>query len=123
MWRSSAAGYQRRHGAKDSVSTGEASVLLDKIAKRIQEPQVLHLVKQIIKASGRMGVPQGGPFSPLAANIYLNEVGYCLMAGGSQQAAERVASVLSALAPEKGYALVGANGAGHFVKMVHNGIE
>jgi RNA-directed DNA polymerase len=50
------------------------SVLLDKIAKRIQDPRVMHLVKQILKAGGQMGVPQGGPFSPLAANIYLNEV-------------------------------------------------
>jgi RNA-directed DNA polymerase len=50
------------------------SVLLDKIAKRVQDPQVLHLVKQIIKAGGKVGVPQGGPLSPLAANIYLNEV-------------------------------------------------
>jgi group II intron reverse transcriptase/maturase len=50
------------------------SVLLDKIAKRIQDPQVMHLVKQIIKAGGKIGAPQGGPFSPLAANIYLNEV-------------------------------------------------
>jgi RNA-directed DNA polymerase len=49
------------------------SVLLDKIATRVQDPQVLHLVKQIIKAGGKIGVPQGGPFSPLAANIYLNE--------------------------------------------------
>jgi group II intron reverse transcriptase/maturase len=50
------------------------SVLLDKIAKRVQDPQVLHLVKQIIKVGGNIGVAQGGPFSPLAANIYLNEV-------------------------------------------------
>jgi group II intron reverse transcriptase/maturase len=50
------------------------SVLLDKIAKRIQDPQVMRLVKQIIKAGGSVGVPQGGPFSPLAANIYLNEL-------------------------------------------------
>jgi RNA-directed DNA polymerase len=50
------------------------SVLLDKIAKRIQDPQVLHLVKQIIRVGGTLGVPQGGPFRPLAANIYLNEV-------------------------------------------------
>src|ERR1035437_209304 len=50
------------------------SVLLDKIAKRVQDPQVLHLVKQTIKAGGKIGVPQGGPFSPLAANIYLNEL-------------------------------------------------
>jgi RNA-directed DNA polymerase len=50
------------------------SVLLDKIAKRVQDPKVLHLVKQIIKVGGKIGVPQGGPFSPLAANIYLNEL-------------------------------------------------
>ncbi|MGI9324894.1 MAG: group II intron reverse transcriptase/maturase [Pseudomonadales bacterium] len=50
------------------------SVLLDKIAKRVQDPRVMHLVKQIIKVSGAVGVPQGGPFSPLAANIYLNDV-------------------------------------------------
>ena len=35
------------------------SVLLDKIAKRVQDPQVLHLVKQIIKVGGEIGVPQG----------------------------------------------------------------
>src|SRR6202051_492642 len=40
----------------------------------LQDPEVLHLVKQIIKVGGKVGVPQGGPFSPLAANIYLNEV-------------------------------------------------
>ena len=50
------------------------SVLLDKIAKRVQDPLVMHLVKQIVKVGGKVGVPQGGPFSPLAANIYLNEV-------------------------------------------------
>jgi group II intron reverse transcriptase/maturase len=50
------------------------SVLLDKIAKRVQDPRVLYLVKQIIKAGGQIGVPQGGPFSPLAANVYLNEL-------------------------------------------------
>ena len=54
--------------------TIQHSVLLGKIAQRIQDPQVLHLVKQIIKVGGKVGVPQGGPFSPLAANIYLNEV-------------------------------------------------
>jgi len=31
-------------------------------------------MKQVIKAAGKIGVPQGGPFSPLAANIYLDEV-------------------------------------------------
>jgi RNA-directed DNA polymerase len=49
-------------------------ILLKKIAQRVQDPQVMHLIKQILKAGGKIGVPQGGPFSPLAANIYLNEV-------------------------------------------------
>ena len=50
------------------------SILLDKIARRVQDPQVFHLIKQILKAGGKVGVPQDGPFSPLAANSYLNEV-------------------------------------------------
>ena len=50
------------------------SILLAKIAQRVQDPDVLRLVKLILKAGGKIGVPQGGPFSPLAANIYLNEV-------------------------------------------------
>jgi RNA-directed DNA polymerase len=49
-------------------------ILLQKVARRVQDPQVLRLVKQIVKAAGKVGVPQGGPFSPLAANIYLNEI-------------------------------------------------
>jgi len=56
--------------------TIQHSTLLDRIAKRIQDPQVLRLVRQVIKAAGKVGVPQGGPFSPLAANIYLNEIGW-----------------------------------------------
>lgn len=49
-------------------------ILLRKIARRVQDPDVMHLIKQIIKVNGRIGVAQGGPFSPLAANIYLNEI-------------------------------------------------
>jgi len=48
--------------------------LFSLIARRVQDPQVMRLVKQIVKATGKIGVPQGGPFSPLAANIYLNGV-------------------------------------------------
>jgi RNA-directed DNA polymerase len=48
--------------------------LLSLIAQRVQDSQVLRLIKQIIKATGEIGVPLEGPFSPLAANIYLNEV-------------------------------------------------
>jgi RNA-directed DNA polymerase len=49
-------------------------ILLAKIARRVQDDQVLALVRKILKATGTIGVPQGGPFSPLAANIYLNDL-------------------------------------------------
>jgi 6-phosphogluconate dehydrogenase len=49
--------------------------------------------------------------------------GYCLMVGGTDEAIERLEPALVALAQEGGYAHVGPVGAGHFVKMVHNGIE
>jgi 6-phosphogluconate dehydrogenase len=49
--------------------------------------------------------------------------GYCLMAGGDEEAFRHVSPVLAALAPAEGYAYMGSHGAGHFVKMVHNGIE
>jgi group II intron reverse transcriptase/maturase len=49
-------------------------ILLRKIAQRVQDDQLMALVKKILKAGGKIGVPQGGPFSPLAANIYLNEL-------------------------------------------------
>lgn len=49
--------------------------------------------------------------------------GYCLMVGGEREAFDRVEPIFRALAPKDGYAHVGASGAGHFVKMVHNGIE
>jgi len=49
--------------------------------------------------------------------------GYCLMVGGDRDAYDAVAPVLSSLAPPSGFAYMGPHGAGHFVKMIHNGIE
>jgi 6-phosphogluconate dehydrogenase len=49
--------------------------------------------------------------------------GFCLMAGGSKEAFAHIEPALRTLAPPDGYAHVGPSGAGHFVKMVHNGIE
>jgi 6-phosphogluconate dehydrogenase len=49
--------------------------------------------------------------------------GYCLMVGGDREAVNRLAPVLTTLAPPDGWAHVGPVGAGHFTKMVHNGVE
>jgi 6-phosphogluconate dehydrogenase len=51
------------------------------------------------------------------------KVGYCLMYGGDKQACDYAEPIFKTLAPENGYLYCGKSGSGHFVKMVHNGIE
>jgi 6-phosphogluconate dehydrogenase len=58
-----------------------------------------------------------------SGGIWGLDVGFCLMAGGPRDAFDTVEPVLKTLAPEGGYGYIGPSGAGHFVKMVHNGIE
>jgi len=58
-----------------------------------------------------------------SGGIWGLELGYCIMIGGSNDAIARLRPALDALAPEGGWRHVGAVGAGHFSKMVHNGIE
>jgi len=59
----------------------------------------------------------------VSGGIWGLEAGYCLMAGGESEPVSRLEPIFLSLAPEDGYAHVGGAGAGHFVKMVHNGIE
>jgi 6-phosphogluconate dehydrogenase len=59
----------------------------------------------------------------VSGGVWGLENGYCIMVGGEKQAFASVEPAIKTLAPEDGYAHVGASGAGHFVKMVHNGIE
>ena len=51
------------------------------------------------------------------------EVGYCMMVGGSDEAVKRLSPILDVLAPPDGWSHMGPHGSGHYVKMVHNGIE
>jgi 6-phosphogluconate dehydrogenase len=51
------------------------------------------------------------------------QVGYCLMVGGEEEAVRHCEPIFTTLAPPDGYLHVGRSGAGHFTKMVHNGIE
>jgi len=59
----------------------------------------------------------------VSGGIWGLDVGFCLMVGGDDEPVKRIEPIFEALAPEDGYAHVGGSGAGHFVKMVHNGIE
>jgi 6-phosphogluconate dehydrogenase len=59
----------------------------------------------------------------VSGGIWGRENGYCLMVGGERDDIEQLEPAFRTLAPEDGYAHVGPSGGGHFVKMVHNGIE
>jgi 6-phosphogluconate dehydrogenase len=59
----------------------------------------------------------------VSGGVWGLEVGFCLMVGGDDEPVKRLEPIFHALAPEEGYSHVGPSGAGHFVKMVHNGIE
>jgi 6-phosphogluconate dehydrogenase len=59
----------------------------------------------------------------VSGGIWGLKVGYCLMVGGDDEPVRRLEPIFTSLAPKDGYAHLGPSGAGHFVKMVHNGIE
>jgi RNA-directed DNA polymerase len=59
---------------KSYFDTVRHHIVLAKVARRVQDEAVLGLLRVILSASGRMGVPQGGVISPLLSNVYLTEV-------------------------------------------------
>ncbi len=58
-----------------------------------------------------------------SGGIWGLKLGYCLMVGGEKEPVKRLEPIFTTLAPEDGWAHMGGCGAGHYVKMVHNGIE
>lgn len=58
-----------------------------------------------------------------SGGIWGLKLGYCLMVGGDKAVVDQLAPIFKTLAPENGWAHMGGHGAGHYVKMVHNGIE
>lgn len=58
-----------------------------------------------------------------SGGIWGLEEGFCLMVGATPEAFAQLEPIFKTLAPDQGYAHVGAPGAGHFTKMVHNGVE
>ena len=58
-----------------------------------------------------------------SGGIWGLKLGYCMMVGGDKAVIDRLAPIFKTLAPENGWAHMGSAGAGHYVKMVHNGIE
>jgi 6-phosphogluconate dehydrogenase len=59
----------------------------------------------------------------VSGGVWGLRVGFCLMVGGEDEPVQRLDPIFRSLAPEDGFAHVGGPGAGHFTKMVHNGIE
>ncbi|MFH1699420.1 MAG: phosphogluconate dehydrogenase (NAD(+)-dependent, decarboxylating) [Candidatus Zixiibacteriota bacterium] len=58
-----------------------------------------------------------------SGGIWGLDAGYCMMAGGNRQAFDAIKPIMKSLAPPEGYLYVGKSGAGHYLKMIHNGIE
>jgi 6-phosphogluconate dehydrogenase len=69
--------------------------------------------------------PKGITFvdAGVSGGVWGLKYGYCLMVGGDADAVKRIEPIFLALAPDDGYAYVGPSGAGHYTKMIHNGIE
>jgi 6-phosphogluconate dehydrogenase len=76
-------------------------------------------------ANGATAAERGIEFLDVGTSggVWGLKVGYCMMVGGTEEGVARMAPVLDVLAPPNGWGHMGAHGAGHYVKMVHNGVE
>jgi 6-phosphogluconate dehydrogenase len=77
------------------------------------------------RANGIASAERGIEFVDVGTSggVWGLEVGYCMMVGGTEDAVGRLSPILDVLAPPDGWGHMGGHGAGHYVKMVHNGVE
>jgi 6-phosphogluconate dehydrogenase len=77
------------------------------------------------RANGEEAARRGFEFVDVGTSggVWGLQEGYCMMVGGTGEGVGRVAPVLDVLAPPNGWGRMGDHGAGHYVKMVHNGVE
>jgi 6-phosphogluconate dehydrogenase len=77
------------------------------------------------RANGEAASERGLDFLDVGTSggVWGLKVGYCMMVGGDDAAVERMKPILDTLAPPDGWGHMGPHGAGHYVKMVHNGVE
>src|SRR5215211_4799586 len=101
------------HGAEGAYSVGE-------FVGMQESPRVLWTMLPAgdVRNAGKRWLDAG-----VSGGVWGYDVGYCTMIGGDADAFEYVEPAFQTLAPENGYAFLGDAGAGHFAKMVHNGVE
>jgi 6-phosphogluconate dehydrogenase len=80
-----------------------------------------HHAQQVSKRLEEQGI--GFVDAGVSGGVWGLKNGYCLMVGGQDDAVGRLEPIFTDLAPPDGYAHVGPSGAGHYTKMIHNGIE
>ena len=97
-----------RHASKGDIIVDGANSYFRDSMRRAEE----------LSAKGLRFVDVG-----VSGGIWGLELGYCMMVGGPEDAVDHLRPLLDTLAPPNGWARFGKSGAGHFVKMVHNGIE
>lgn len=102
---------------------------IDELSKLMEENDIIieggnSYYKDDIRRSDSL-VPRGIKYVDIGVSggIWGLKIGYCMMIGGDKKDFEYVEPVLKSLAPPEGYLYCGPTGAGHFVKMIHNGIE
>src|SRR5437762_12338216 len=112
------------------VPSGDPTqAVIDELAGLLQSGDILidggnSYYKDSVRRAKQVA-PAGISFvdSGTSGGIWGLKEGFCLMVGGERKAYETIEPILASLAPAGGYAYMGPSGAGHYAKMIHNGIE